>query len=80
MLTILHVPGIQYSGETTAQMAERDRRAAEWNAYVAAVHAWYEADSLRPWWIEATTPMPQSPAWVDSGSQPSALSPQLSTP
>lgn len=65
MLKILHVPGIQYGSETPEQMAERDRRAAEWNAYIDALRAFWAAERARPWWKPRKAHPPALPSWCD---------------
>lgn len=52
MLKIVHVPGLQYSGETAEQARERDRQIEEWNAAVDAENEkWkpYPMKALWPW-------------------------------
>lgn len=65
MLSLVHVPGIQRAGETVGQMAARDRRAAEWNAYVAALRAYWAAERARPWWQPRRQHPPPLPAWCE---------------
>lgn len=45
MIQILHIPGIQYEGETSEQAEERDRRTAEANRRM--LEEWKEGERQR---------------------------------
>jgi hypothetical protein len=57
MIQILHIPGIQYEGETIEQAEERDRRTIEANRRLLA--EWKESDRQR------AAPMRSMQKWAE---------------
>ena len=50
------IPGVQYSGETEAQMIERERLLREEDERANAEVARQLACKLRPWWLDPVSP------------------------